>query len=287
MKIGFNLMLAGTVVVGLGIGAALGAYQSSSKSPAALAAAPINGGSGAASGLSGGGPTSQAAGVRPTMGPVEKVGDNEFTVTVSDSSYPVTVRTNEQTQIRKQVAGAPTDIQKGQRITVRGQAAEDGTLSAASVQIGAEGVGGQQAQRGQSLQSGSGMASQFGRGGASQNGGNGTPENSRAGASPGGRNGASQNGAEVAVGTVQEVADNVVTITPGGSQGGSQGQNRSSVKVTLSDQTVILKSDSGSFKDITEGAYVAVNGPRGADGVVVATGIQILPQEASHMTRGQ
>jgi hypothetical protein len=79
------------------------------------------------------------------------------------------------------------------------------------------------------------------------------------------------------VGTVKDITGNVVTLTRPGAQGASDTE----VKVSLSDQTTVTKTVAGEFKDIVVGAYVVAIGPLGADGVLTAASIQLMPADAA------
>ncbi len=288
MKISFRWAVTGVIVVGLGVGAGAAAYQSGLKqaTPAlAQAAAP----QGAA--LSGGQiPGAQASqqGGRPTMGAVEKVGDKEFSVKDSSNDSSVTVRVNEQTAIQKQVAGTLSDIKQGARITVRGGSQADGSITATAIQLAPAGAGalmiignggGQsRGQQGNSADQSSGQQSQ----GAARPG----QADSQQGGRTGSRQGTTGDGAQGAgaiLGTVNSVNGNVISLTR---MGGSADQS-SPLNVTVSDKTAVTQTGTGDFKDITQGASVVAIGPRGADGVVVASSVQILPADAAQMMRGR
>lgn len=192
------------------------------------------------------------------MGSVQKVGEKEFTVASDASSTPVTVRINDKTAISKQVTGAISDLKQGEMISVRGEAGADGSIAATSVQLLSDAVAELGAPQG--LQGAPQMSGQPG-GQQSQQGTQ--PRRSESGTG----------GAGAAFGTIDSVADNVVTIRRPGQS--------APVKVTISDKTAITKTAAGEFKDVSEGSNVVVIGPRGADGVVVASSVQILPAGAA------
>lgn len=278
MRINYSLALAGVIVVGLGIGAGVGALRSS-PSQAAPAAASItaNVGGGAAGNSSGSsfGNSSGAsadpgqATVSGATGVVEKVGTQEFTLKPGTGSTSVTVRLNDQTVIRKQVAGTLADIKPGEAISAQGETGTDGTTAATSVQLVAADGAGTQSQGGMLGQM-SGMRGQFGGqfGGQAGQAGRGTQGQAATG---------------IVFGTVESVANNVVSVTrPGGAT--AQG---SPVKITISDKTAITKTATGDIKDIKEGVNVVAVGPRGADGVVTASSVQILPPDAPQARRQQ
>lgn len=249
-------------MIGLGAGAGAAAYQASTKqvAPAATMASAAGGSStptGAVS--SGAGQSNQQESGRAITGSVQKIGEKEFTVTTDANSTPLTVRINDKTTFSKQVTGAISDLKQGEMISVRGEAGADGSITTASVQLLSDAVAGLGAPQG--LQ---GAARTLGQAGGQQSQQQGTQSRR-----PESRTG----GAGVAFGTIESVADNVVTVSrPGQSE---------PVKVTISDKTTITKTAAGEFKDLSEGSNVLVMGQRGADGVVVASSVQILPADAA------
>jgi hypothetical protein len=82
-------------------------------------------------------------------GQVKQIDGN--TIQLSTAQAVVTVKLNGQTQIQKMAAGAPSDIQTGERITVQGTRGADGVMTAQSIQIGGglRGGGGPNGQPGQ------------------------------------------------------------------------------------------------------------------------------------------
>ena len=253
-------------MIGLGVGASIAAYQASTRSGTLVASAASARGANSPTAQSGNASYSagQQSGARPIFGSVQKIGENEFTVTTSSGSDPVTVRVNDQTKFSKQVAATLSDIKQGDRITVRGESGTDGTIVSTSIQLISEEQGADGQSRAQRVQSGGQAAGQ---------------PNSRSG------QGSSAQGAPgLVIGTVEGVADDAITVTK---IGDTSGQN-ATVKVAVSDKTTITKTDAGSVKDLAEGNNVVVTGPRGADGVVVASNVQILSPEASQTAgRGQ
>jgi Domain of unknown function (DUF5666) len=63
------------------------------------------------------------------------------TVQLSTATDVLTVKLSSQTQIQKQATGAVSDIQPGERLTIQGTRAADGTFTAETVQIGRSGGG--------------------------------------------------------------------------------------------------------------------------------------------------
>jgi hypothetical protein len=63
------------------------------------------------------------------------------TVQLSTATEVLTVKLSSQTQIQKQATGAVGDIQPGQRLTIQGTRAADGSFTAQTVQIGRSGGG--------------------------------------------------------------------------------------------------------------------------------------------------
>ncbi len=275
MRKDFKLLLAGVAVclsIGVGLVGCQSAGQQAAATDTGVAAtsnsATSNSGasnSGASNSAAsnfatstarrGGDQSGQQSGGRPTRGTVDKVGDNEFSLKATSGSDSATVRVNAQATIRKQVAGTLSDIKQGERIILRGETGVDGTIAATSVQL---------------VAAGQPRGGQFGN------------QRGQPGAQSGPR-GQGQGRPGVVFGTVDNVANGTITVTR---TGGSADQN-TPVKATVSDKTSITKTATGDFKDITPGTSVVVIGPRGADGVVVASSIQILPPGAAQMRRQQ
>jgi hypothetical protein len=96
------------------------------------------GGTGGTGGFAGG--TGGAAGGRNldpnnfASGQVKSVSGD--TVQLSTATDVLTVKLSSQTQIQKQASGAISDIQPGERLTIQGTRAADGTFTAQSIQIG-------------------------------------------------------------------------------------------------------------------------------------------------------
>jgi len=289
MRIGFRLLLAGAIVLGLGLGTGLAAYQSSQQSASGAATgAPVasaaQNGAGQPAAQTGSGQAATQRGGMPAIGVVASVGDKEFSLKSESTATPVLVRLADQTAIRKQVAGTLSDIRPGETISVRGEASSDGAIAATTVQLvtGDAGMalpGVQRQAPGQGAPSGApgggGMAPAGAQGQAR---GQSTP-----GAAPFGGGSRAQGGSGTLIGTVKEVAGNVVSVARSGGQGAAE----TLVKVTLSDQTAVAKTVAGDVKDIAAGAYVMVVGSRGADGAITATSVQILPPEAAGMMSRQ
>lgn len=58
------------------------------------------------------------------------------TIQLSTAQEVLTVKLTDQTQIQKMATGTVSDLQVGERISVQGERAADGTLTARSIQIG-------------------------------------------------------------------------------------------------------------------------------------------------------
>jgi hypothetical protein len=88
----------------------------------------------------------------------------------------------------------------------------------------------------------------------------------------------------VVVGTIKDIAGGVISVARSGSASGQDVL----VKVSLSDKTTILETTTRVLSDVTVGAHVMVNGPRGDDGAITASSVQIVPSDAtSASSRGQ
>ncbi|MCL5265612.1 MAG: DUF5666 domain-containing protein [Chloroflexi bacterium] len=270
MRISFTVMLIGVIIVGLAAGVGAGYFQATSSNSVAAAASAANGAR-AASFQSG---SSQQTMGRPVMGAVDKVGTQDFTLKEEAGSTAVTIRVNDQTSIRKQAEGSVADIKKGDRIVVRGDSGQDGALNASNIQIMPADAGNAMSQAGSEQQRQGGPA-----GGAGQR---------RQGGSP--KGGANSGGAQAGnfmMATVDSVDGNTITVTPLAGMMGQASSQTSPQKVVISDKTSIAKTVDGTFQDIKAGEGVVVRGPRGADGVVVATNIDITPPGASMRERRQ
>jgi hypothetical protein len=95
------------------------------------------GGGNGQGGVGGGGGQNGSGQFNPNnfaAGQVKSIDGN--TVQLSTAQSVVTVQLTNQTQIQKMGAGTVSDIQAGQRITVQGTRAADGTMTAQSIQIG-------------------------------------------------------------------------------------------------------------------------------------------------------
>ena len=94
---------------------------------------------------------------------------------------------------------------------------------------------------------------------------------------PGGGPGAGGSGP--IVGTVASAGGGVLTLTDA---------NNQQVRVTLTDQTRVLKQDTGTLEDLTAGTRVAVQpqGQPAADGAVTASTVQIVPAGAGAAGQG-
>ena len=132
--------------------------------------------------------------------------------------------------------------------------------------LGGEAVGNNNAKT-TLAQAGQNLIGQFGANGPGQFGTNGIPQ--QGGVRPGGviPGGAGAGFAGVgAVGTVQNIAGNIVTVTT---------QNGSPVSVVLSSNTTIEKMTQGTAADITVGGNVTIAGPRNTDGSIQAATVLI------------
>ena len=104
---------------------------------------------GAAAGLGqGAGAGRGAAAINPdnfANGQVKSVSGN--VIELSTAREVLKIKVSDKTQIQKTVSGAVSDLQVGERITVHGERAADGSLDAQSIQIGVArmfgGAGGQ------------------------------------------------------------------------------------------------------------------------------------------------
>jgi len=269
MRKNFKLALGGAILV-LGIVGSLSACQSAGQTanPASAAATPVSPATGANQSNSS---SRQQPFNRPVTGVVDRVGDKEFALKSNSGADSVTVRVDDQTAIRKQVAGTLADIKQGEEISLRGEASPDGTIAATSIQLidaaqswrpnGGQPGGGQprgNQNRSQSGQSGNQSGNQPSRG--------------------------QVQGGQVMFGTVDSVENGVITVS---AVRNSSDQNNTPMKATVSDKTSITRTTNGAFSDITVGANVLVTGQTGADGTITASSVQVLPPGAGQFTRRQ
>ena len=94
MRIGFRLLLAGVIVLGLGLGTGLAAYQSSQQSASGAATgAPVasaaQNGAGQPAAQTGSGQAATQRGGMPAIGVVASVGDKEFSLKSESTATPV------------------------------------------------------------------------------------------------------------------------------------------------------------------------------------------------------
>ncbi len=171
------------------------------------------------------------------------------TITLTTTNGTLTVDASDQTQIQKLDQGSLSDIQVGQRITVRGARASDGTVTAQMIQIGGQ-FGGRGANAGGTPRARRGTPGP-GRGGAAGAGG----QNGGPGASP----------ANFVAGQVQQISGNTITLTANGG----------TVTVNAGAQTQIRKLDQATLSDIQAGQRITAQGSLGSDGTFTAQMIQI------------
>ena len=199
---------------------------------------PGQGGAGGAGGQYGGrgfNPNNFAA------GQVKQISGSTITLTTNNGS--LTVNAGSQTQVQKLDQGSLSDIQAGQRITVRGTRAADGTFTAQMIQLGG----------------------QFGgRGGNFQ--GTPRPRQGTPGASQGGGyGGRATNANNFVAGQVQQISGNTITLTT----------NNGSLTVNAGDQTQVQKMDQATLSDIQAGQRITAQGSLQSDGTFTAQMIQI------------
>ncbi len=123
-----------------------------------------NGGQGGAGGQGGFAAGAQGTGGNRQFNPnnfaagqVKTISGN--TIELSTAQTVVKVQLTDQTQIQKQASGTVSDIQPGERITVQGNRASDGTMTAQAIQIGGNrGAGGGQSGQGAGRPSGTPQA---------------------------------------------------------------------------------------------------------------------------------
>src|SRR5215208_7208966 len=145
--VSFQMLVVVTAILGLGIGAAFagGAYWGRRDRPAAAptqaAAAPGGAGGAGAVGAAGfGGGAAGGAAAQATTGVVEEISGDTVTIR-TQAGGTVSVKVQQDTQVRQLANAAASDIKPGQSVIVQGQPDVDGKVAARSVQI--TGTGGQ------------------------------------------------------------------------------------------------------------------------------------------------
>lgn len=136
MRNPFQILVVMTAIFGLGLGAAFatGVYWGKRDAPPAstsTAATPAAAGANATA-FGGGGATGATL---PTTGVVETVNGDTITVRTA-AGGTVSVKLQDDTQVRQLASAAPADIQPGATVVVQGQPDVDGKLAARSIQIG-------------------------------------------------------------------------------------------------------------------------------------------------------
>jgi len=143
--IGIVIVIVIVVAAGVGFGAytmgkSAGQQQALQARTAFLQARGFGGATGAATGGQGAAAGRNFDPNNFASGQVKTISGN--TIELSTATSVVTVQLSAQTIISKTVNGTVSDIQPGERITIQGTRASDGTLQAQSVQIGRAGFPG-------------------------------------------------------------------------------------------------------------------------------------------------
>lgn len=176
-------------------------------------------------------------------GVVEDVSQDSLSVRTQQGTAKVNLKAN--TSVRKTVTASLAEVAPGETAMVTGQRNADGTVAAASVQLGTTSAG---------EQGGPGM----GMGRFSPQG---TP-------TAGGQFRGNLGDMSFIAGTVESAGQGSLVIkTSGGS-----------VTVTVPEQAVLRKTVAGDKADLKPGVTVLAVGQRGSDGVLTASSIQIVPE---------
>lgn len=192
-----------------------------------------------------GAPRSDAQGGGFVAGTVKSVNGNTVTVTTNNNG-DTQFQLSDSATVQKVVDATPFDLVPGKFVTVRGQQNADGTIEAASVQLSDQ----------PPPQRSPGASPRTPRPGRSPRGG---PGGFGGGFSGGG-------GGGVTAGMIKSVGNNSVTVST---------TNRGDVVVQLPDSAVIRATVAGSPSDIAAGQTVLARGQKDANGVVVATSVQV------------
>lgn len=236
----FALLLVGVVIVGLAIGVGLGAWQNQGKSSAPVIAQGLQSGSApTGSTPAAGSQTGQTSDRSTVFGTIQTVSDKSFVLGTQSGSVRVNVP--DEARILKASAGSVDQIKVGDGVLATCQKAQDGSLSADSLEVGPpETI---TAFEGQGL-------------GRRLLGGAATPQ-----AQPG-----NVPQRERVLGTVEVVGDKEITIKT----------DSGSTKVKLSDKATVRTATAGSMADLKTGTSVVVIGKRDSDGTVVASIVRLM-----------
>ncbi len=257
MKGRFFIALVAAIVIGLGAGAGAGALQERLSGKGGGATAATRQSPTPASGGSQGTLAGQDAGQGGSFGTVENVSSSGFALVAQTGR--VQVATSSDTKVQKTADVKTADLKVGDTIVATGEQQADGTLVAASIQVGTmEGVRGMVGR----------MAGQFAQGarsaqaqGSGQRGGQqGVPSERIQGM-------LAQRGSAVA-GTIESISGDTIT---------AKTQAGSSSKVKVSSSTAVTKLAEGTLQDIKAGQSVVVTGERDSSGTLKATSIQLTP----------
>jgi len=236
----FALLLVGVVIVGLAIGVGLGAWQNQGKSSAPVIAQALQSGSApTGSTPAAGSQTGQTSDRSTVFGTIQTVSDKSFVLDTQSGSVRVNVP--DEARILKASTGSVDQIKVGDGVLATCQKAQDGSLSADSLEVGPPET--TTAFEGQGL-------------GRRLLGGAATSQ-----AQPG-----NVPQRERVLGTVEVVGDKEITIKT----------DSGSTKVKLSDKATVRTATAGSMADLKTGASVVVIGKRDSDGTVVASIVRLM-----------
>jgi hypothetical protein len=183
-------------------------------------------------------------------GTIASISGKALSLTTQTGTSNVTL--NDSTFVQKTVTGSTSDLATGKTVEVSGTADSSGNIAASSllvrdqVQSSSTPNGGVQP---------SGTPNGFQGGSGNGNMPSGTPPSSQT----------SQNNGGFTFGQITAVNGNTLTVTI------SQG----SITVTISSDTTILKTVSGSISDLSAGQTVTVRGSQDSNGNVMAVDISI------------
>lgn len=240
-RVPFTALLVVVALVGLGIGAGYGAWQNGQRAPSPVAAAGLSASPSAAGPLVAGGAN---AGARPTVGTVQKVVDKELTLQAPGGATARVVLADSTTVSRVE-GGALSDLVAGTTVTVLGQKQGD-VVTANVVDIGGSGATTMVV----------GPAGQGGQGGQRSQG-----------AQPGAGGAPATGDFARLSGTVDSVAADGFTLAT----------EAGKTKVVVPANARIQKTVQATAADVKEGTLVQVTGDAGADGVVAAKSVLIMP----------
>lgn len=249
----FFVVLVLVAAVGLGAGAGAGAVQQRTKGNGANTSSLAAQQTRIVESTGGQSPSATPSGdQQSSFGTVESVTSSGFVL--AGQGGRVQVATSSETKVQKMADARVSDLKVGDSIVATGEQQGDGTVAAASLQVGA-------------MESARGMLGGM-MGQLAQGAQRGQQRSGQQGSPPAGMQGGQALRGSVAMGTIEAISGDTITVKP---------QSGSSSKVKVSSSTVVRKMADGSLTDIRVGQTAVVSGGRKSDGTVTATSVQLIP----------